>query len=422
MSKPAHIADQLSPKGFATDGAATSQDDPPQIARSSQVPSSNAGVLLQLLREHGDASKADLVRLSDLTASTVSRVVGELVECGLLEQRSKADSFSGRTTATLHLNAQYGFVAGVDVGGTRVRMMLADLSGEPVADWETRLEEDQKNPLGVVKLVRKGLDSMTAKLGGSGRLLHVTVGAPGITDVSRGVVLAAPNLQEWNDVPLRAMLEDELSIPAEIENDTNLAAVGEHAVGVARGCENFVFVAVGTGLGAGIYLRGALHHGATWSAGELGYLPVIGSQRQRITLRETGQLEDLIGGSGIEKRWQVLLRQTHPQPDRNLLELHASQIFDLAAQGDAHAESILQSTARLLADALSTVTLMYNPELVVLGGGVGSHSALCASTDNFMRENEFALPKFRSSVLGTKAQLFGAVSVSLSAVDAGILC
>jgi glucokinase len=395
---------------------------PTQAARPAQLRVSNNRLLLRLLRMNSPCSKADLVRMSGLTAPTVSMVVANLIANGLVEELGEGTSSGGRPPSMLRFNAQYGYVAGVDIGGTRVRMMLADLNGKPVAEWNTHMEEQQKTPRGVVELVHVGLDHMVAQAGLPGRVLHLTAGAPGITDVKRGVVLAAPNLAGWNDVPLRMLLERELSISAEVENDTNLAAVGEHAEGVASGIDNFVFLAMGTGVGAGIYLRGALHQGATWSAGEVGYLPVTGAPRQRVLMRETGQLERIIGGPGIEARWKTLLRQDGALASDDLLELRASQIFDLAERGDKRADEILQSTARILADALSMIALMYNPELVVLGGGVGSHPALCSATIQYLQDNDFALPLLRSSSLGTRAQLFGAVSVSLAAAEQKLLC
>lgn len=407
-------------KGSVLARGTTSVVVPTQPARPAQLRTSNNR--LRLLRLHNPCSKAGLVRMSGLTAPAVSMVAATLVANGLMEDLGEGASSGGHRPSMLRFNGKHGYVAGVDIGGTRVRMMLADLNGKPVAEWNTHMEEPQKTPLGVVGLVRQGLDLMVTQAGVPGPVLHLTAGAPGITDVKHGIVLAAPNLAGWNDVPLRMLLERELSISADVENDTNLAAVGEHAEGVASGIDNFVFLAMGTGVGAGIFLRGALHHGATWSAGEVGYLPVTGAPRQRVLMRETGQLERIIGGLGIEARWKTLLLQDGATASDDLLELRAPHIFDLAQRGDKRADEILQSTARILADALSMVALMYNPELIVLGGGVGSHPALCSATTQYLRDNDFSLPLLRSSSLGTRAQLFGAVSVSLARAKQKLLC
>jgi len=393
-----------------------------QPSRPANLRQANKDYVLHLLRANGPCSRADLSRISGLTAPTVSLVTTNLISSGLVEEMGEGASSGGRKPSMLRFNAEHGYVATADIGGTRVRMMLADLNGTPVAEWDTHIGQRQKTPRGVVNLVQQGLQEMATAAGAVGRVLHFTAGAPGITNVTSGVVLAAPNLTGWNEVPLRSMLEQELGIPVGVENDTNLAAVGEHAKGVARGVENFLFIAMGTGVGAGIFMRGALHHGMSWSAGEIGYFPVAGLPRQRVQMHETGQLERRIGGLGIEEQWADRLREEQRADQAALAGLRAPQIFDLAETGDRCALHVLNHTARLLADCLSAVALLYDAELIVLGGGVGSHPALCLAAKQCLRENDFALPILSSSLLGTQAQLFGGISLSLSAIEAKMLC
>jgi glucokinase len=247
-------------------------------------------------------------------------------------------------------------------------------------------------------------------------VLHLTAGAPGITNVDTGVVLSAPNLDEWNDVPLRGLLERSTGIPCLVDNDTNLAAVGEYWRGAARGVNSFIFIALGTGVGAGIFVNGRLHRGAQWSAGEIGYFGVSGKKRAPMKMRELGQLEQAIGGGGIEEEWRRVLTRTR-KGTKAMEGLKASQIFDLAAEGDQAAGEVVRYTSGILADAIADISLLLNPEVVVLGGGVGSHPELCRATERLVQRHEFAQPVLRSSSLGTQAQLHGAVSVSLSAVE-----
>ncbi|MGI4854148.1 MAG: ROK family protein [Janthinobacterium lividum] len=314
-----------------------------------------------------------------------------------------------------------GYLAAVDIGGTRVRMMLAHANGTPAAYWDAHIAPDGKAPQDVVALVGVGLRAMVATVPAA-PLLHITVGAPGITDPGNGTVLEAPNLPGWTNVPLAALLQTAFGVPAAVDNDTNLAALGEHAAGVAQGVDDFVFIAMGTGVGAGLVLGGKVHRGKNGSAGEIGYLPLPGAPRQPVRMRETGQLERSIGGLGIEARWQESLAMSNCADAAERKALRAPQIFDLAEGGDPLATEVLQWTARLLADALCTLTLVLDPAMIVLGGGVGSHPHLCAATANILRENDFPMPVLRSSSLGTQAQLFGAVAVSLAALDAARRC
>ena len=393
-----------------------------QPSRPSHLRQANARVLLRLLREHSPCSKADLVRLSGLSAPTVSSAVGYLESQGLVENLGDGESSGGRPPEMLRFNANHGYVAGVDIGGTRLRMVLADLNGRIVMQWATQFTEKQRTPKAVCSLIHDGLKVMCQEASTSiHRVLHVTAGAPGITNANSGVVLSAPNLRDWNDVPLRAMIERELGIPALVENDTNLAAVGEHWRGSAAGIEDFIFIALGTGVGAGIFLRGRLHHGANWSAGEIGYAGVAGRPRQPLEVHEPGQMERSIGGLGIETEWQRLLKSERSANTGELAKLRATEIFELAVDGDRLAGQLVQYTAQILTDCIVDLALALDPEVVILGGGVGSHPELCRSTAKLLGRNEFAKPQVRSSSLGTQAQLHGAISLSLSATEAQLL-
>lgn len=311
----------------------------------------------------------------------------------------------------------HGYVLAADVGGTRVRMLLAGADGAPLARWETHIPASEKHPAGVLHLLRTGADAMLATVLPA-PLLHVTVGAPGVTDARRGVVLAAPNLPGWTDVPLRDLLEAEFETTAAVDNDTNLAALGEGAAGTARGVQDFVFVAMGTGVGAGIVVGGKLLRGANGSAGEIGYLQPAGTPRGPVRMDETGALERQIGGLGIEAHWQEVLAAAGHAHDEARSLLRAPQVFDRAEAGDVLAQDVMRWAADLLADALTAITLVLDPALIVLGGGVGAHAGLCAAVTAAMQRNSLPVP-VRSSALGTEAQLRGAVSTSVAALAAG---
>ena len=393
-----------------------------EAARPGQLREANCRMLLRLLRSIGPCSKADLVRGSGLSATTVSVAVDQLSGRGLIQKLGDGESKGGRPPGLLRFHAEHGLVAAADVGGTSLRMMLANLSGQPVAHWATHLGERQKTPRAVVSLIGKGLREMARTSSMRTQVLHLVIGAPGITDVERGVVFAAPNLKGWTDLHLRELAERDLKVAVTVENDVNLAAVGEASLGVAKGKQDYVFIAVGTGVGAGVFLRGALHHGARWTAGEIGYLPVMNMPREPVHLERTGQLESVIGGRGIKAMWHDVLRRESLDGDQLLKGYRASQIFDLAAEGHALATEVLSHTACVLAEAITILALLYDPQMVVLGGGVGSHMALCRATEKELRKNQFAQPALHSSSLGSEAQMYGGISLALSAVEAHLLC
>jgi glucokinase len=391
-------------------------------SRAAHLRQSNTKGLLQLLRAHNPCSKADLVRLSGLSAPTVSIGVSHLEQLGLVESLGDGESSGGRPPAILRFNATHAYVASADIGGTRLRMMLADLNGVPVAQWSTVLLKGQKTAEEICALVVDGLKIMCGQSGVSvKKVLHLTAGAPGVTDTDAGVVLAAPNLKNWNDVPLRSLLEKATGLHVIVENDTNLAAIGEYHHGIARGMNDFLFIGLGTGVGAGIFIAGKIYHGAHWRAGEVGYFGVTGSRRQAILVRETGQLEREIGGAGIEAHWNELLLSSKSSEAPELGKLRVSQIFDLARDGDPMARKVLNRVAEILADLIAEAALLLDPKAVILGGGVGCHEQLCRATQAQLARHELSELQVLTSSLGTQAQLFGGVALSLFASEADLL-
>ncbi len=382
----------------------------------------NTRGLLQLLRANNPCSKADLVRLSGLSAPTVSSGVMHLEQLGLIEFLGDGESSGGRPPSLLRFNATHAYVASADIGGTRLRMMLADLNGAAISQWSTVLLKSQKTAGEICALVLQGLKIMCLQSGVAlKKVRHMTAGAPGITNVDTGVVLSAPNLKSWNDVPLRDMLQKITGFPVIVENDINLAAIGEYHFGAAQGLRNFLFIGLGTGVGAGIFLAGRIHHGAQWRAGEIGYFGVADRSRDMIRVRETGQLEREIGGAGIEDHWRALLQRSKSPIAAELGKLRVQQIFDLARDGDPMARNVVDHVADVLSDVIAEAVLLLDPEAVILGGGIGCHEEVLRATQMRLARHELADLHIRTSLLGTQAQLFVGVSLSLIAAEAALL-
>ena len=196
------------------------------------------------------------------------------------------------------------FVIGADIGGSSLRMGLANGRGEMMARWACSTV-DTRHAEAVVRLMREGADALLLEAGlMPDSVCAIAVGAPGITDANSGVVIATSYLMGWRDVPLRAMLEAEFGVPASVDNDVNLAAIGEQRAGVAQGESDFVFLAIGTGIGAGIVLNGTIHHGSVWTAGEIGYMLVPGTEVAPVERGQPGALEAIVGGEGIKSEWR----------------------------------------------------------------------------------------------------------------------
>jgi glucokinase len=304
-----------------------------------------------------------------------------------------------------------GYVAGVDVGGTNLRLAVADLNGTVLARW-TSSTAGVRGADAVIRLISDGLRHTLVEIGASlNSLRSFAAGVPGITNFENGTVIATSYLLGWRDVPLRMMLEEQLGVPAAVDNDVNLAAIGERWAGSAKGCSDFVFMAIGTGIGAGIVLDGRPYRGSSWAAGEIGYMLLPGTIGGPGKSGEPGALESLIGGEGVKAQWQAIWT-----PDRTTLprDLTATEIFDHALDGDELAQKILQRSATMLAQAIYNISLVLNCPLFVLGGGVGKHSALQEAAQNVLQQwHVRGQPQVIASALGADAQLMGAVRLAL---------
>jgi glucokinase len=304
-----------------------------------------------------------------------------------------------------------GYVAGIDIGGTNLRLALADMAGTVVAKWSSSTV-GIRDPHAVIALVKEGVLELLEKIAASRSALNaIGAGAPGITNVDTGVVIATSYLMGWRNIPLRSLLEDALSAPAMVDNDVNLAAIGENWAGAAKGVQDFVFIGIGTGVGASIVLNGAPFRGSSWAAGEIGYMLVPEIKEFQSNPGEPGGLESVIGGEGIKAQWQRIWRA-----DKTSLpnDLTATQIFDHALAGDPLAKSILEQTARMLSHAIYNINLVLNCQLFVLGGGVGLHPGLRDATEEMLNRLKMrGQPRLTISALGADAQLMGALRLAL---------
>jgi len=307
--------------------------------------------------------------------------------------------------------AESAYVVGIDIGATNLRLALADMTGVIVARWVSSTK-GVHGAEAVVGLIRDGVDNLLQQVGApKDALKAVAAGAPGTTDVDSGVVIATSYLMGWRNVPLRMLLELALHAPVTVDNDVNLAAIGESWVGAAKGIGDFVFLAIGTGVGASIMLNGMPFRGTNWAAGEIGYMLLSGASDGVASHGEPGPLESLIGGEGIKAQWRNLWRAEGTSLPRDLT---ATQIFDHAEAGDAMAQTILQQTARILSHAIYNVSLVLDCPLFVLGGGVGIHPVLHSAAQRMLEQlNMRSQPRLARSALGTDAQVMGALRVAL---------
>lgn len=303
------------------------------------------------------------------------------------------------------------YVAGADIGGTNLRLALADAKGAIAARWSASTT-GIRNAESVVELIGDGVQAMLDEISAPAESLKaIAAGAPGATNVGDGIVVATSYLMGWRNVPFRALLEDALHVPAAIDNDVNLAALGEAWRGAAQHVSDFVFLGIGTGVGAGIVLNRQLFRGVNWHAGEVGYMLVPGTLETKRETGKAGPLEEMIGGEGIGAQWRILWNENATPLPSSLL---ATEVFDHAAQGDALAQTVLAQTAQVLFYAICNIWSVLNCPLFVLGGGVGVHPVLLREVSRLLAEWQMdSSVQLTHSLLGPDAQLFGALRMAL---------
>jgi glucokinase len=268
------------------------------------------------------------------------------------------------------------FVLGIDIGGTNLVVGAVAEDGSALH----ALRSEPTRP-------EEGSDAVLRRLGGMGRAVMdetrkmvpgaefagVGAGAPGPLDTKRGVVLLTPNLG-WVNLPLRQLLQDALGIPAMIDNDANCAVLGEWWRGAARGAKQVIGITIGTGIGGGIIVDGRLYHGASDCAGEIGHTTVEVNGR-RCKCGNYGCLEAYASGPAIARRAVEAIEagQTSKLPgyvDGALEKITAQTVYQAAHDGDELAEEVVGDTAKFLGAGIANMINIFNPEIVVVFGGV----------------------------------------------------
>lgn len=241
---------------------------PAMIARQA----STRLVIEQVLRG-GPISRAEIARGTGLSKQTISEVMRELERGGWVREEGQVQGAVGRSAVTYAIRPDAAFVLGIDLGGTKLHLALADLHGQIVAE----IVEPTQHAGGaaVIEQIGRLADTLVEKVGiARDRVRSAVMGSPGIVDPRSGAIMIAPNVPGLDTFDVRAALRARLGIDVAIENDVNLAAVGEHWCGGSKDARSFAFVALGTGIGLGIFADGRLLRGARGAAGEISYLPL----------------------------------------------------------------------------------------------------------------------------------------------------
>jgi glucokinase len=282
-------------------------------------------------------------------------------------------------------------LAGIDLGGTQVRVALARSDGRLVASVKTKTPL-LRTPQALVDWAAAEIDRQR----GREKVRSITIAAPGPIDLKRGVLVNPPNLP-WHNVPLVAMMSRATGARVHLANDADMAGLGEFHHGAGRGTKNMVYITWSTGVGGGLIIDGKLHRGAHGTAGEVGHM-IIDPNGPLDNCGQRGCLEAFVSG-------RALAQETgHP----------ASDLFAAARRGDREARMVVERSARYMGIALISLTNALDPEMFVIGGGISRSWALVQPTMlETLRSSPFIKParrpRLRRARLGDRAGQVGAV-------------
>jgi glucokinase len=312
------------------------------------------------------------------------------------------------------------YVIGIDLGGTKINGALADLNGKVISKYvlPTNASEGEENVLNrIYEVIEKVLQDGGKK---AEEIKAIGIGSPGPLDAKKGIIISTPNLP-FENFQLVKPISERFGIPTYLDNDANVAAIGEHIFGAGKGTENMVFVTVSTGVGGGAILNGKIYRGSTCNALEIGHTTVE-KNGPRCNCGNYGCVEALTSGTAIGKRAKEAIQRGEETSLKSYKELSSYEVFQEAKKGDKIASEILDSCLNYLGIGIANIVASFDPEMIIIGGGVtNGGSIVFDKVREVVKERCFETManscKIVPAGLGTDAGVIGAVALAITESD-----
>jgi glucokinase-like ROK family protein len=338
--------------------------------------------VLDVVRHGGAETRPEIMRRTGLGRAVTVQRVADLLDRGVLVEAGLGASSGGRAPRVLRFHSGAGHILVADLGATSIGVGIADLSGNLVEQYEepADITDGPEVILGRVEELFARLKPGVAL----GELWGIGIGVPGPVEFATGRPISPPIMPGWDDYPVRERFIVRHQVPVWVDNDVNLMALGEYRAGVARGHAANIFIKIGTGIGAGIFIDGKLHRGSQGSAGDVGHIQVTDDPSIICRCGNLGCLEALAGGAALARDGTLAARSGRSTLLARLLEergrIEATEVGWAAAHGDAVSRELIADAGRRIGQMVATLVNALNPSLVVIGGGVtGVGDALIAS-------------------------------------------
>lgn len=369
--------------------------------------------VVDALRRSGTASRSDLVRLTGLSRTTVTSLLGDLIDRGLVVEDGDGQGRGsrGRPAGLLRLSAAAGAVLAIDFGHSHLRVAVADLSSAVLAERSERLDVAAAAERAIAASVRLAHAVLELAGIGLGDLVAAGMGLPGPIARPSGVVGSSVILPGWEGLRPAEEMERRLGLPVEVDNDANVGALAEYRLGAGRDASTLLYVKIASGIGAGLVLDGRLHHGATGFAGEIGHVRAL-ADGAVCRCGNRGCLETVAGAASV----LALLRPVHGE------DLTVADVLRLVADGDLGAARVLNDAGRAVGRVVADLCNTLNPDVVVVGGEISAAGpplleGIRESVDRYALPGAAAAVEIRPAELGERAELLGALALVINDTD-----
>jgi len=368
----------------------------------------NRRLVIQALRKRGVASRAELARATDLSRSTISTIVGDLIETGLAVERDgqpEGEAHAGRPGVMVALDPSAGLALAIDFGHRHLRVAVSDLSHTVLAERWRELDVDQSASEGLSEAA-KFVDEVLAEAGVErGRVIGAVMGLPAPINRMTGTVQDSSILPGWVGVDAAGEASARLNLPVTVENDANLGALAELTWGAAKGRSEVVYLKVASGVGGGLISGGRLSHGVGGTAGEIGHT-IVTQDGPVCRCGNHGCLETLASTRAVANLLSISRRE----------QISTRRMLELSASGDAATQRLIGDAGRALGVAVANLCNIVNPECVVIGGDMAlAGHVLLDPMREVVRRN--AIPsaaadtEIVAGVLGERAEMLGALAL-----------
>lgn len=381
----------------------------------------NLSSVLRLIHSQAPISRAQLAVITGLNKSTISSLVDELITHKLVIEAGSNSSGAGRPATLLEINSQAGMIIGVELGVDFVSVAVTDFLGN--ITWRRREDanpnEDQQKMLDQTLRIVK--EAMAAGKKKNTRFLGMGLATPGTVEITKGVLIFAPNLH-WRNVPFGKIFTEQTKLKVFVENDANAAATAEHLFGTARQSQDFLFVFAGVGIGGGLFLNGKLYRGKNGYAGEIGHSPIMAEPSQTVChCGNRGCWETYANQYSIIQRVQARLevKRTSIVPklmaeQNSPLTIHL--IKQAADAGDKEAIDSFTEAGRAMGQGFAGLSNIFNPEKIILGGPLSiAGEYLLPAIKETMAQHSLTEIDQQAEVLlspfGPDASLIGAIAI-----------